>query len=332
MPSKSGKRAGFTLVELLVVIAIIGVMVGLLLPAVQAAREAARRMSCQNQMKQLALALHTFHDANGQFPHGVEGQVSPKASPSNPNPNPTAYVAGTSWLVYILPFIEQQALYEMYDFGVAHNHANNAPIGNTVVQANYCPSGPAPSKYTDPNGGGVNGNPPPHYIGVMGPAGIVSPAVVSYNGQDFPYTVGDPAVNGAWSVHGVLTHFRSQPGSANSTNRVVKFSNIVDGTSNTLVIGERAVVLPLGQANDYRSWIRGNNGGTSASKNVTYPINSTNYNGSNNFNHISFGSQHPGGCQFGLGDGSVRFLSDSINLQLYQVIASMDGSEQASVP
>lgn len=321
------RRGGFTLVELLVVIAIIGVMVGLLLPAVQAAREAARRMSCQNQLKQLSLALHNFHDTNNQFPHGVENQVLPK-----PVPTPVAYVSGTNWLVYTLPFIEQQAVYDLYDFSVSYSHANNATVGNTVIPAIYCPSGPTPKQYVDPNGGGVNGNPPSHYLGVMGPAGTVSPAINTLNGKDYPYTVGDPGTNGAWSVHGILTHYRDTPGSANSTKRVVRFANISDGTSNTLVIGERAVVLPLGQTNDYRSWIRGNNGGTGGGKNVTYPINSTHYNGSNNFNDISFASQHPGGAQFGLADGSVRLLSDSVDMPVYQALASMNGGELAPLP
>jgi prepilin-type processing-associated H-X9-DG protein len=80
---------------------------------------------------------------------------------------------------------------------------------------------------------------------------------------------------------------------------------------------------------DYRSWIRGNNGGSGATKNVTYPINSTFYNGSSNFNHISFGSNHTGGCNFTLGDGSVRFINQNIDLALYKAAASMDCGEVA---
>ncbi len=326
---RSQKKSAFTLVELLVVIAIIGVLVGLLLPAVQAAREAARRMSCQNQLKQLSLAIHNFHDTNRQFPRGVENQVIPRPDPSQPSqPN---FVAGTNWIVYCLPFFEQQQVFELYDFTVAFNHANNAIIGNTLVQSLYCPSGPGPDRYTDPNGGGVNGNRTTHYIGVMGPADVVSPATYIYGGQTFSTPVGDPAANSAWSVAGMLTQYRDTPGSAGSTRRRVRFSEVIDGTANTLMIGERSVFLP-GNLNDYRSWIRGNNGGTSASKNVTYPINSTNYNGSNNFNHISFGSQHPGGCQFGIADGSVRFISETIEMELLKSLASMWLQEVAQLP
>lgn len=318
-------QRGFTLVELLVVIAIIGVMVGLLLPAVQAAREAARRMSCQNQLKQLSLALHNHHDTHNRFPAGAENAVYPKPKPAGS----TNTIIGTSWIVHTLSYFEQQAVYEMYDFSKAFDAAENADVGNTVIATLYCPSGPAPRRYTDPNGGGVNGNPPSHYVGVMGPAGLTNPTVSVLNGATYNYTVGDPTTNGAWSAHGILSNYRETPGSV-STNRFVRFSDIVDGTTNTLMVGERAIVLP-GTLNDYRSWIRGNNGGVSACKNVTYPINSTNYNGSNNFNHISFASQHPGGVLFAMGDASVQFVSESIDMAIYMAMASINEGAIASL-
>jgi len=310
---------GFTLVELLVVIAIIGVMVGLLLPAVQAAREAARRMSCQNQLKQLSLALHNHHDTYNRFPPGAENNVFPRPRPAA---STVTTIQGTTWIVHTLHFFEQQALYEIYDFSLPFNSVENGVVGNTIVPALYCPSGPAPRRYVDPNGGGVNGNPPSHYVGVMGPAGLTNPTPLIFGGMTYNFTVGDPAVNGAWSAHGMLSHFRNTAGSI-STNRNVRFSDVIDGTSNTLMVGERSLHLP-GTLNDYRSWIRGNHGGVSACKNVTYPINSTNYNGSNNFNHISFASQHPGGVHFALGDASVQFVSESIDMAIYQCMASMN--------
>jgi len=228
-----------------------------------------------------------------------------------------------------LPYIEQQAIYEQYNFALAFNSAANGAVGMNVVPAIYCPSGPAPQKYTDPNTG-VLGNPPSHYLGVMGPGGLTNPTVSVLGGVTYNYTVGDANNNGAWSAHGILSHFRVTAGSA-STNRYIRFSDILDGTSNTLMVGERSVFLPPGQSNDYRSWIRGNSGGSGSCKNVTYPINSTNYNGSNNFNHISFGSQHPGGCLFALGDASVQFVSESIDMAVYMALASMNEGAVVSI-
>jgi len=318
------KRHGFTLVELLVVIAIIAVLIGLLLPAVQAAREAARRASCLSKIKQLGLAVQGYHDSRNRFPVGAESDVWPVPQAG------TTTIAGTSWIVHILPLIEEQTLFDRYDFSVAHNHANNAPVGNTVLPSIYCPSGPDPLRYRDPNGGGVSNNPSTHYYGVMGPAGLTNPTTNTLGGQTFNYTVGDANVNGAWSAHGILSHFRVTAGSV-STNRFVQMRDVTDGTSLTLLVAERAVVLP-GTLNDYRSWIRGNFGGSGATKNVTYPINSTNYNGSTNFNHISFGSQHPGGCLFVMADASARFVSETIAMPIYMAMASINSGEQARLP
>ena len=323
MSTSFRRSAGFTLVELLVVIAIIGILVALLLPAVQAAREAARRMSCQNNMKQVSLALHNFHDVYRHFPAGAEEDVLPKPNSTGT----TTYIRGTSWIVYILPQIEQQALYDRYDFTQAYNSVTNAAVGTNAVPAIYCPSGPKPQQYLDPNTN-LTTNVSTHYYGVMGPSSRANPSPNSYGGVTYNYVVGNPTTNGSYATDGVLGQYRDTPGSV-TTLHFSNFAEILDGTSNTLMIAERSMFLPPGQANDYRSWIRGNNGGSGTTKNVTYPINSTFYNGSNNFNDISFGSNHPGGCQFGLGDGSVRFIAETIDLSLYKCLASMKQREVA---
>jgi prepilin-type N-terminal cleavage/methylation domain-containing protein len=318
---------GFTLVELLVVIAIIGVLVALLLPAVQAAREAARRTSCANKIRQLAIAVHNFHDTMNHLPHGASAAVYPSPNPSGG----TGTIRGTSWIVYTLPFFEQNALYNQYRFDLPYDDPINSAVGAVVIPTLYCPSGPDPKRHKDPNAG-VTTNVTTHYYGVMGPAGSTNPSTITIGGATYSYTVGNPGTNGAWSAEGMMSQYQDQPAGSVSTGRNIRLADVVDGTSNTLMLAERARILPPGQTNDYRSWIRGQNGGSGATKNVMNPINSTYYNGSSNFNDISFGSQHPGGCQFALGDASLKFLNESVDLNIYKASASMNGGENVQLP
>ena len=138
----TSRRSAFTLVELLVVIAIIGVLVALLLPAVQAAREAARRSSCTNNMKQLGIALHNFHDTFNRFPPGGARDQQPFGT------HATGGGWGSSWKVYILPYIEQNAIYDKWLFDGANSgytHASNMVYTNRLKIATYrCPSSPVP--------------------------------------------------------------------------------------------------------------------------------------------------------------------------------------------
>ncbi|HYH66786.1 MAG TPA: DUF1559 domain-containing protein, partial [Urbifossiella sp.] len=189
--SRNHRRGAFTLIELLVVIAIIAILIGLLLPAVQKVREAAARAKCSNNLKQVALACHGFHDVNGSLPRGAEENVYPQP---NPTGGTTTFI-GTSWLVYILPYMEQQALFTKYDFTIGYSTANNALVGMTPPSTYHCPSGPPPSQYTDPNGT-ATGNLTTHYYGVMGPGGATNPTTLTIGSTTYSYTVGNPAANG----------------------------------------------------------------------------------------------------------------------------------------
>lgn len=317
-PSRT--RAGFTLIELLVVIAIIAVLIALLLPAVQQAREAARRTQCKNNLKQLGLSLQNFHDNFKRFPAGAQEDVYALGVTSG-----ATFIRGTSWIVFILPYMDQAALYKQYDFTRAYNAApNGTVVGATIVPAIYCPSGPAPKTYLDPNAG-VTTNPSTHYYGVMGPSSRANPSLVVLNGKTYSHVVGSQTANNAYSTTGLLGQYRDNPGSV-TTGFYTSFALNKDGSSNTFLVAELSKTLPSG-VSQYRTWIRGNNGGSGTTKNVTYPINSTFYNGSNNFNDISFGSDHVGGCHVLMADGTVRFINQNIDLSLYKSLASRQSGE-----
>ena len=247
-------------------------------------------------------------------------------------PSDGTYIRGTSWLVFILPFNEQQSVYDMYDFEQTYTAAVNLIVGNIEIPGYKCPSG---AKNRSTNGAERTSdgtyNHTTHYYGVMGPSSRALHSIVTYNGQDYDYLVGDSTTNGAYATDGMLGQYKDRPGSV-TTGHYMDFAEVLDGTSNTLMVAERSMNLPSGQTNDYRSWIRGQSGGSGTTKNVTYPLNSTFYSGGNNFNDISFGSNHPGGCNVILGDASVRFLSETIDLALYKTLASVKHGEVSSVP
>ncbi|QDS92052.1 hypothetical protein FF011L_07880 [Roseimaritima multifibrata] len=281
------KRNAFTLVELLVVIAIIGVLVGLLLPAVQAAREAARRMSCSNNFKQLGLSLHNYHDTHQAFPLGA-----------------TAITQGLSLHVALLPFMEQGNKYDRFIIEEVFNSANNRPLTQDAPMAMYiCPSSPentaddTEADYTT------------HYYGVMGPTGTNPQSGVAYKENT-------SGAHGGWSEQG-LFRWGLKP---------KNFANIVDGTSNSLAFGEISWSERNGNATRYRAWTRGGqvNQYMAPAKNIARAINSD-YTAL--FNDMSMGSEHPGGAMFGLCDGSVRFVSETINFSTYLSAASVNGRE-----
>jgi prepilin-type N-terminal cleavage/methylation domain-containing protein len=287
---------GFTLVELLVVIAIIGVLVALLLPAVQAAREAARRMSCTNNLKQLTLSLHNYHDTVGSFPPG--GIASNQLG----------------WPVHILPYIEQVNLYNAFNHSVNYQTTPNKEQALVRVPAYTCPSGPE-IRSDDPGADGMSGTTPYtiHYYGVMGPKGT------------------NPVTNTAYPINTGGGHGGYSQAGLFYVNESRTFGDILDGTSNTFAFGEISWSDRRGKVTRYRAWTRGGlvNDWMAAAKNVANPINSDL---TTLFNENSYGSNHPGGTHFSRADGSVGFVSDNTATSVLLSLASRDGGEPTTSP
>jgi len=309
--SSSSRRQGFTLIELLVVIAIIAILIGLLLPAVQKVREAASRMKCSNNLKQLGLALHTYHDAIGTFPRGY--------APGG--------ATGVSWQALILAYIEQDALGRQIDVNVGGYAAgvNRTAAGNRVA-AFLCPSYNVDRSSDNiddvPVGSGTKAY-TTHYVGCAGPKDSAVPPRYNVN------TTG--ANQGGLACDGILPFHPSVVTANPNPTQGVKMAGITDGTSNTMMIFEMAWSgLETGTYPSLRAWVRGAswNGDSTGSKNVTNAPKTVVYNGGGNYNDVSMGSNHSNGYNACMGDGSVRFLSNSIDLNtILKPMASRNGGE-----
>ncbi|MGB0655052.1 MAG: DUF1559 domain-containing protein [Pirellulales bacterium] len=311
---EAGRRLGFTLIELLVVIAIIGVLVGLLLPAVQQAREAARRSACSNNMKQQGLALHNYADANPEtFPTGWIGEYEAGEIHGDEG-------EGWGFASQMLPYIEEKNVYDTINFGEGVGHTSNATARTSIISAFRCPS--------DSYGAGDLFNP-----GLDGgsndeeEAPDVTPGPTQYSRTNYPgmfgsehiahddHGAGGGAGGGLEASEGNGIFFAGLEGG----KQAVRFRDVRDGLSKTIAVGER----------DSRMggslWI-GMAEGTSASMSRVVGIGEHVFN-SGDPHFEDFYSSHPGGVSFVFADGHVAFLSDGMSETIFQALSTRAGGE-----
>ncbi len=302
-PNKRSRktRSGFTLIELLVVIAIIAILIALLLPAIQQAREAARRTQCKSNLKQLGIALHNYHDVHKSFPAGVH------------NHGVNVNHKSTAWSIAILPQLEQASLYEEIkmdtnDFTIGPTFNN--PQEKHALSVFVCPSDIGPP--INPNRQNMAKS---NYPGVAGSTRSATNATQAAADDYYSETTGIFWMNSGCRI-----------------------ADITDGTSNTAMIGERDAAD--GSANSERhgaAWfgpvaLRFMNGvlGSTKGSEAGLQLNSTGNSANAQWN--SFGSLHEGGAQFAFADGSVTFIPDSISTANYEGIGTKQGSETISLP
>lgn len=337
---------GFTLVELLVVIAIIGVLVALLLPAVQAAREAARRMNCGSNLKQLALAVQNYESARKHFPISIPydagrpcegnelanydtGQIEWRGEQCGQLGNNRS---GKGWITETLPFLEQQSLYNTFEsaggfkghYSLGQGMRRNDPALRaalqTVLPVLSCPSDP------------TSQSPQVNQYQYNTPATNPIPtAVTNYKGVigDTVILMDAPTWNGDW---GAMPDCHDRVGCRgifwrNTYFTPIELKSVTDGTSNTLLAGEAVADLDFHSAAYYSD---GDWASTSMQLNWLPADTSEEWVKNNWFDVRGFRSRHPGGVQFAMVDGSVQYLNEGIDHKLYRALSTRNGDEQTS--
>jgi prepilin-type N-terminal cleavage/methylation domain-containing protein len=294
----AGRRAGFTLIELLVAIAIMAVLVAILLPAVQFAREAARRVQCSNHLRQQAIALHNFEDVHKHFPSAYETTGSIPGIEGVP---------GWGWGAWVLPFLEQQNLYDAARpqaarFGNGANPVQPDEITATSVRIFRCPSDTSPDKNPQRLWHATS-----NYRAVAGPVSLADFAV------DYDY------------------------GGVMYQNSRTRLARVTDGTSQTVVVGE----CILDERIDKRAALWAGMTGTRSMRPANLPtvwVSDVMWGLDDDAAYINgpapqaFSSRHPGGAFFALCDGSVRFVSDSGEKSALKWIAGRDDGQAVQLP
>jgi prepilin-type N-terminal cleavage/methylation domain-containing protein/prepilin-type processing-associated H-X9-DG protein len=324
-PRGPRQRAGFTLIELLVVIAIIGVLTGLLLPAVQKARAGANRTQCANNMRQVAIAVHTYLEARGTFPPDKLYSYDP----TMPN---------WSWLANILPLMDEGSSYDAAKIGASPPNAINQSLPEIAqsVKTFLCPSDPdsyqGPQSHEsnfdmlDPVLGALTYAPTSYRANIGSNWGGGPPNTPLWWGTDPQWCVPDDnnsdprtTYDGCAKGNGVMWE---------NTNPL-RISQVTDGTSNTFLFGEAVI------GKDYQNaWCHMDNAIATCAypPNAKNPVTGQDYPPDEWWNRYAFTSLHPGGVQFAMTDGSVRFINDSISLSLFRALGTRAGREPVSLP
>jgi prepilin-type N-terminal cleavage/methylation domain-containing protein/prepilin-type processing-associated H-X9-DG protein len=317
------RRSGFTLIELLVVIAIIAVLIGLLLPAVQKVREAANRTVCTNNLKQIGLAIMSYHDALGSFPSAHVELADSK--------NVLQFYS--AWSIMILPYIEQSALYAQYqDNPVINTAAVNQPVVNSYVPTYSCPSDPniktsfAPDSLSPAGGGQPNPN-------------------ILY--MEMSYKVmtgqGDPASTDTYGGYNTEVSFMNSNfpkgrgafhGDGSSGLKPERIANVTDGVSNTIFVGERTTIThPTRGAffgDSFNLYCSGAAWTFAAAYIPDYDSCSAQINA--NYCKYGWGSNHPGTMNWSFGDGSVHSIATSTDPNVIIALSTIKGGEVVTDP
>jgi prepilin-type N-terminal cleavage/methylation domain-containing protein len=316
-PRKPSPAAGFTLVELLVVIAIIGLLIALLLPAVQAAREAARRMHCQNNLKQLSLGLLNYESSAKTLPHGANA--------------PCCNPPGDNWCIMIFPFIELKQLYDAMDhkgFLNANTPVNVAAAQNSHLSVFICPSdgaGSNPIMIRGPQTGNnvtIGRGHALWYPVSMGPTHMDQCAAFCPDTTPSPnnwccqgWSFGAPAGNASLGIPP-----NTFAGMFGRSPKAIRLADVTDGLSNTFMIGETLPTHCVWQSVFVHNF---------PMSSTMIPLN-TMESANTNVMHwrvCGFKSFHPGGASFAMGDGQVRFVSRTIDYRLYNNLGTRAGRE-----
>ena len=332
----SRRSRGFTLVELLVVIAIIGVLVALLLPAVQAARESARRTQCANHLKQLGIGAQNFHDVRLFLPPSRISQPPPDV------PDGTDWL---TWAVIILPFIEQKNFYDKWDETKSYQ-SHPESVTKNAVPIYFCPSRRKPTQaFSNENSFGGKSGGLGDFAACSGTGnndGINKNGVPNNTGG-IPNGVNGAMICARWQIDSTNTKLLSWQG-------VVRLASITDGTSNTFLIGEKNVrrlnnagtgpfvfgtaddrtIYSAQNSNNYRRYAGWgiSNGAPDGANHRISVYNLVNF--EQTVDNRRFGSRHPGVCQFVFCDGSVRAIRDNTSTDILNLYSARDDGQSIS--